>query len=505
MLRDARSAPSPPEPAPTTPRPSFRNPLTAGGWSGLSFIAANIIGTFVYLPLARLLRAEDFGLFAEANLLYVAATLIAEGAVVQALVQLPGERGRLARAGLRLSVLLGAVGLAVCVVAAPLMALIYRDRALTPLLVAMAPAVLITGAGAVPHALLSRELDFRRKTLPETLSIALGGAAGLAGAVAGLGVYSLALITLMGAAASTVAAWWVCGWRPVWRRDGGEADAEMRRFVAGMSAGELALYARLNTDSALTGRLLGTGPLGVYSLAWAASAGPQLFIGAFTNRVGYALFARLQRDRERLRAVFLSDMRVITSAALPVSVGAVIVAPDLVPVALGRGWEAATAPAMVLFVLQFIRTISSPGASLVLALGRTRLYTVVGVIGLPLTVAAVLAGVHAGVTGVAWGMLAAVGVTSLAYLLLGMRLAGAGPRDGARAFALPLLLTVATAPAVLGARLLLLNVWPAPTPVRLAAAILAGVLVGLVVLWRALPLVRADLRRIGGALSGDGR
>ena len=65
-----------------------RNPLTAGGWSGLSFIAANIIGGFVYYPLARRLNPEDFGLYAEANLLYLGAVLLAETAVVRALVQM---------------------------------------------------------------------------------------------------------------------------------------------------------------------------------------------------------------------------------------------------------------------------------------------------------------------------------------------------------------------------------------------------------------------------------
>src|SRR5262249_51608631 len=150
-----------------------------------------------------------------------------------------------------------------------------------------------------------------------------------------------------------------------------------------LGAGDLALYARLNTDYALTGRLLGTASLGVYSLAWATSVGPQLFITAFTGRVGYAVYARLQADRERLREVFLSGLRLVATAAVPVPAGAIIVAPDLVRVALGPRGDAAVGRVMVLFALQLVRTVGGPGASLILALGHTRLYATLGAAALP--------------------------------------------------------------------------------------------------------------------------
>lgn len=476
------------------------NPLTAGGWSGLSFIVANVIGGLVYLPLARRLGPDEFGLFAEANLLYMAAALLAEGAVAQAIVQMRGDRRELAQAGLWLATVLGLLGAVVCVLAAPAMVAIYGDGTLLPLLLLLAPGVLLAGLGAAPHALLSRELDFRRKTLPETLGIGLGGVAGLAAAFAGLGVYSLATMALVQTAVSTAVAWHVTGLRPRRTLPDGTVTRRMATFTATLGAGDLALYARLNTDYALTGRLLGTAPLGVYTLAWATSAGPQLFIASFTGRVGYALFARLQLDADQLRRVFLSGLRVIAAAAVPVSAGAVIVTPDLVPVALGSRWEAATGPVMVLFGLQLIRTVCAPGASLILAMGRGRQYALVGAAALPATVVAVLLGTHGGVTGVAWAMLAAVGGTSLVYLLLACRALHIGTGDLARALALPLALAAASAPAIALVRAALSGPVETPAALRLAVSILAGVLAGLPVLRVARRSLRADLRLLRDAL-----
>lgn len=483
------SEPGAPVAAPT----ASRNPLSAGGWSGLSFIAGNLIGSVVYYPLARLLHPEDFGLVAEANLVYLAAVLLAEGAVAQALVQMQGDRQRLAQSALWLSAALGILGSVLCVAAAPLMVIIYGDDRLLPLLIMMAPGVFISALGAAPHALLARELDFRRKTLPETASVGLGGIAGLAAAVAGLGLYSLAVMTVTQNVVSSVAAWRVCRPRPRPAPPDGRVLRRMAAFTGTLGAGDLALYARLNTDYALTGRLLGAASLGIYTIAWATSSGPQLFISAFTSRVGYATFARLQHDRAAMQRAFLISLRIVAAAAMPVSLGAVLIAPDLVPVLLGSKWRSATTPLMVLFLLQLVRTVSTPGATLVLAMGRTRLYAVVGAAALPATVIAVLAGTRAGVTGVAWAMLVAVGGTSLVYLTMAVRLLAIRGRDLLQALTLPIVLSVAALPPVALVRLLFVGPVEVPALVRLLAAIFGGLAAASAALRLLWPSLRDDL------------
>ncbi|MCX5731227.1 MAG: oligosaccharide flippase family protein [Deltaproteobacteria bacterium] len=64
---------------------------------------------------------------------------------------------------------------ALCVVAsAPALAWFFRSPEVVPLLRAMAPNLLLVGLGAVPVALLRRELRFREQAAVETGSYALG-------------------------------------------------------------------------------------------------------------------------------------------------------------------------------------------------------------------------------------------------------------------------------------------------------------------------------------------
>jgi PST family polysaccharide transporter len=477
-----------------------RNPLTAGGWSGLSFAIANVLGALVYYPLARRLEPEDFGLYAEANLVFFGLALLAEAALVQALVQARGDVERLAGAALWIGALLGLAGTVLCALSGPLMVAIYGDRTLVPLLLVMAPGVLAAGLGAVPHALLSRELDFRRKTLPESLSVGLGGAAALAAAMLGWGVYSLAVWSLARTVISTVTAWWVVRIRPRWSAPDREAARHIAASTAAIGGGDLALYARLNTDYALTGRILGTEKLGVYSLAWATSVGPLLVIQAFVGGVGFAVYSRLQQERGRLKRVFLSAIRLVSAVGMPVMLGAVIVAPDLVTVTLGAKWSAVVTPVMVLFVLQLIRAVAAQGASVMLAMGRTRLYALIGLAALPATIAAVVIGTQGGVTGVACAMLVAVGGVSLIYLAVALWLLRVPPRELVDALTVPALLTAATLPAVAATRALLLWGWDAPAVLRLAAAIGAGLLAFSAMARRLWPALRQDFVRVRRAI-----
>lgn len=461
--------------APAAPSPT-RDAVSAGGWSGLSYMAGQLVGALYYFPLARMLSKNDFGLFTEANLLYLTFTLLAETAIGQALIQVKDKDGRFTRVALWLAILISGIGAAICVAAAPLMARIYREDELTALLIFMAPGVLATGAGAVPHALLQRELDFRRKTLPETLGLACGGIGALIAAIAGAGVFSLAVMTVVNPLVSSIAAWWVLRDRPAFRRPDKAALREFSPLVGSISAGDLALYARLNTDYAVTGRMLGADALGAYSVAWSSSSGPLLFMNAFTSRVGYALFARLRDDLTALRAVFLSGVKVLATAAIPVFLSAIVIAPDLVPVTLGAKWSDAVVPLMVLFGLQLVRAVAGPGASLVLAMGKGRLYALVNLAVLPATAGAIYAGTSAGINGVAIGMSLAVGGATLIYLAIAMRILHIGLGELLNQMRFGVSLALIVVPAVLALSLALhWIVDPGPT-VRLAVTFIGGFL-----------------------------
>ncbi|MGH2586625.1 MAG: oligosaccharide flippase family protein [Dehalococcoidia bacterium] len=454
-------------------RGTAASPLGAVRWSVASFAISQAIGSLLYLPLARLLTPSDFGLFAEAGLVVTGLMLLSEMGLVQAVIRLDGDRRVLSQAAFVLSIVMGVIGAVLCVLAGPPLAAIFDEEQLRLILILMAPAVLFNALGSVPHALLARDLDFRRKTLPETVSISVGGTAALAAGLLGAGVFSLVIYWLMRTSLSSLVGWLVIGWRPAPRRPDGAVVRRILGFSVPVSGGELALSARLNADNAIAGRVLGADQLGVYTLASSAAFGPAAVIQSFFASVGYATFSRLQRHREQLRAVYLSATRLIASIAFSLFLGAVFLRQELVDVIYGPRWAEMVGPLLPLFLLQGIREVCRPGASLTLATGHSRLYMVCGIVMLPLTIIAVLIGARFGITGVGWAMLIAVGGASLVWPSIAIWILRPTAGQVWRTLALPVLLAAVSTPSVAVTRLLLAQT-PLPDVVRLAAAILAG-------------------------------
>ncbi len=197
------------------------SPLGAAGWSTVSFVIAQALGSLLYLPLARILDADQFGMYAAVVIVYGAITLLAQDALMLALIRLPGSehaqglsRDDLAAATTWLSVAVGLTGALLCALSAWPVAHFYDDDRLRPLMVALAPAVLFAALGSTPFALLARELDFRRRTVPETAALGLGGLVALVAGLLGTGVYSLAAWTLTRTAVGAATAWWVLPDKP---------------------------------------------------------------------------------------------------------------------------------------------------------------------------------------------------------------------------------------------------------------------------------------------------
>lgn len=453
----------------TTRRPT---PFSAGGWATASFIIGYAVSGLLYLPLARKLEPGDFGLYTEASLIFSALTIMIETPLIRAMVRMPGRRQEVAQATFGLSIVLGVAGMVVCGLSGWPFSLIYNEPRLVQLMPIMAPAVLAVALGAVPHAILIRELEFRRRILPETIAILVGAAAGIAAAFLGAGVFSLVIYATMRAVLNSLVAWLIVRWRPGhgW---GGQTWREVLRFGVPASGGELAQFARFNVDFIIGGIRLGTDALGVYNLGWKTTEIPAKLINATFDNVGYATFSRLQSDRAHLQRIFLTATGLLACITLPLFLGAMVVRQELVDVALGDKWAAAVGVLLPLFLLQALWVVSHPGAGLILALGHSRLYASINAGSLVVSVVALLIGANSGIEGVAWAMLVSTGFTSLVWLGLAWYFSGASGAATLQAARLPLYLTLGAVPPILVAHLLT-GMAHLPAIVRLAVAALVG-------------------------------
>lgn len=154
-----------------------------------------------------------------------------------------------------------------------------------------------TAAGGVQMALMHRNLDFRRRMLPDAGGMLLGAITTVSLAATGTGPTALVLGLLCTAVAQPILAA-VAGARirPTWDQ---EAAAEAARWIAVVGPGALIAVLLINVDYLALGHVLGPEAVGGYSLAFRIAWVPYIMVAVVLGGVLFPICADLIRNGRR--------------------------------------------------------------------------------------------------------------------------------------------------------------------------------------------------------------
>lgn len=349
--------------------------------------------------LSRLLGPRDYGLVAMVLAVIAIAEIFRDFGLSTAAVQAK-TLTRAQQSNLWwLNSAIGLVLALVAIAAAPLIALLYDEPALTALTAAMAGMFVLNGMAAQYRADLTRRMLFTRLATGEATAplLALGAAA--YAAAHGAGYWALVVQQLVQAAVALAFAGVFAGWLPG-RPKRGAGTSGFLRFGWSLTGTQLINYAANNIDSLLIGTRLGAHQLGIYNRAWQLLMTPLGQLRSPTTTVALPVLSRL-RDNPPLTQRFVQRGQVALGYSLGAGLG--LVAGAAVPVCalfLGPGWDVAGILALLACAGLF-QTLAYVGYWVYLAHGLTtelRHYTLVAS---TLKVLCVLVGVRYGITGVA--------------------------------------------------------------------------------------------------------
>jgi O-antigen/teichoic acid export membrane protein len=367
----------------------------------------------------------------------------------------------------------------------------YGEPAVQPLFAVLSLSFVLTSMQVTQASLLQREMRFRELTLRRTASIMVGGVAGIVIAVLGYGAWALVGQQVAVSVVSTVLLWTLSSWRPRWTFSISSLR-DLGGFSLNLFGARLVNFFNRNVDSLLIGRVLGSAPLGLYSVAYNIILMPLYRLVNPIQDVLFPAYSRLQDDRQRLAGAWLKVMELTGAVLFPALIGLIVVAPDFVPVVLGNQWRNAVPVIQVLAIVGLLQGMGVAGSRILEALGRPGIIFRVTVLELVALVPAIVIGLRWGVVGVAVGWALVTIPISILFAWL-----------TTRALGLPLmrlftaLSGIAQAALLMGAIVLLaregLTASDTATGARLALLIVAGVAAYVpLCLWRA-PGVRREL------------
>ncbi|HEX5713922.1 MAG TPA: oligosaccharide flippase family protein [Solirubrobacterales bacterium] len=463
-------------------------------WTTFARVAIEIVTLGAAIALARLIPPAGFGEAVVPLIFVPLAVIFTFEGFGSALVQRKTIERSHTEAAMLASLVVGAALTALMIALARPLGEPLFGTATAHLLVMISPVFLLAGIGAVSRSLLWRRLDFRRVSLIEMASLAIGAVVSVALALgSGLDAPAIVLGALAGSLVTTVLLLIsVPPPLPLWHRG---SLREILAFGLPASGAGLTYVAITNATLAVAAIRLTATQVGLFWRAFQLGVIYQEKISGIMVRLAFPVYSRTN-DLDELRGFHERATRIHAAVLLPLLALLAVTAPDLVPWLFGERWAPAVEPVQILCVAGMIAAILTGYPQIMLAAGKPRALFVFNLVLLALYIATSWFAAPYGITALAAAVVGVhVFLLFAVYGVLFRRVLGIPTRR----------LVTDLLPAVASSVLLLAAAFPAaellrslevPVPVLLAAVGSVGALVYMGALRSLFPVVWADVAQL---------
>lgn len=338
-------------------------------WVTLSMVFIRALGFIAKIILARLLAPNDFGLLAIGLLTISTIGIFKDLGLGAALIHREEDIEKAADTAFLILPVFATVLFALAFFSAPFVATFFDNRSAAAIIRVLAFTLIISSFGTIPSNLLEKEMEFKKKVIPEILPQIGYAIVAITLALWGYGVWSLVWGQIVSALAGATLIWFFIDWRPKFRFDKFAAK-KMLSYGKEITAASFIIFLHSNLDDALIGKLLGIVTLGYYSLAYTISIMPATSISYLIHRVAFPAYSKIQDDTERLGGAYLKVLRLVGTLSMPAAVGIFLVTPNFVPTVLGAKWIPAVPILQVLCFLGIAKSINSTTGSIFSGVGK---------------------------------------------------------------------------------------------------------------------------------------
>jgi teichuronic acid exporter len=342
-------------------------------WSLFGNIWGYVVRFVTGIALARLLLPEQFGLIAMLAIFIAVAQSFIDGGFYSAFIQKREVTPADSCSIFYFNIVMGVVVAGLLCLIAPWVATFYKQPILSPLMRVLSLTLVIGSFGNIHYILLTKEINFKLQTKVGMLASVLSGIAGVAFAIAGFGVWSLAIQQVSSAFFQTVLIWFWNAWRPAWIFSF-KSLRDMFAFGSRLLASALLIHIFGNIYSLVIGKFFSATDLGFYTRAKALEELPSRFFSWNVGLVTFPVFSSIQHELAQLKTGLKKVLAFLGLVNFPLMVGLAIIARPLVMVLLTEKW-AECIPYLQLFCgVELLFPVILINQNLLQTLGRSDLF-----------------------------------------------------------------------------------------------------------------------------------
>jgi O-antigen/teichoic acid export membrane protein len=378
--------------------------LSALRWTVIGRFTSQLLTWGITLVVIRLLQPADYGLMAMSEVVFSLLMVLSSAGLGSALIQAKDVNDRQIRQMFGMLLVVNVALFAVLFLGAPLIGAYYQKPRVTLISQVLSIGFLLIPFITIPSALLSREIDFKRKSIVELLASIVATVTILVLAALGAGVWSLVVGRLLNLALRAVGLNLV---RPSLKAPvfSFKAARHLLEFGGIYTLTSILWLLYSQADVVIAGPHLSEKVMGFYAVAIHLAGLVVIKVMPLLNQVALPAYSRLQHDPSAVGYYFLKVVRIVALLSFPFFLGLATIAPEFVRLILGERYEGAILSLTLLSLLMPVRMISNLFPSVVFAMGRPRLELGNTLFGLLVMPVAFFIGVRWGLLGLCVGWL----------------------------------------------------------------------------------------------------
>jgi lipopolysaccharide exporter len=308
-------------------------------WGSASTVANAVMQVGYTAVMARLLAPEAFGLVAISGVVLRFGSYFANMGLSKALIQREELTQDNIRAAFTTSFSLGLLFTILTWLLAPYAVLIFDNPNVIPIVRVMSLAFLINGISMTAISLLEREMNFKVLGIIEISSYVFSYLiVGIVLAYLNYGVWSLVAASLVQAATFAILSYSIVR-HNILLLFNWESYKPLFTYGSKMSVISFIEFLSANLDKILIGRFLGSFMLGLYDRAFMMINLPMYMLTRTISKVAMPSFSKIQNDNLKLGRVYLSSITLLASIVIPVCLGVLVAAPEIIMTLLGDQWN----------------------------------------------------------------------------------------------------------------------------------------------------------------------
>lgn len=377
-------------------------------WTTASTII-NVSTQFALIAiLARILSPEDFGLVGMVMIVIGFAQMFSDMGMSAAIIHYQEIEAPVLSSLYWINIISGMIIFSILISITPLVVHFFDEPLLKNLYLLSSFNFLILPIGQQFQTLMEKELRFDTIGKIEILSVTVSRTIAIILAFLGVGVFSIVWGRLINTFIRSILL--LINGLNLHRPAFHFSFAEVKKFLSfGMyKMGQLTLnYFGSRFDQILIGKFLGATYLGYYTLAFELVLQPLKRINPIINRVFFPVYARLQKENEKLREIFFRTLKYLGLIAYPMLFGLIALAKPFVLTVYGDNWLEIVNLLQVLALVAVVIVHNNPFGSIILAKGRADIAFHLDLGVLIVRVIAIALTVKYGLIYIAFGLLVA--------------------------------------------------------------------------------------------------